>query len=54
MLHSEKGMNQADLADKAGISRPGLNVMLGKGSCYPESVYKIAEALDVDPQEIID
>ncbi|WFF73008.1 helix-turn-helix domain-containing protein [Proteiniclasticum sp. QWL-01] len=53
MLHSDKGMNQAELAEKAGLSRPALNVMLGKGSCYAMSAYKIAKALDVPLEQII-
>lgn len=44
---------QYKLADKANISRNGLFLAFKRGYCRPETVLKLAEALNVDPQEII-
>ncbi len=44
---------QYELADKAGLSKNGLGLILKNGRCKPETVLRIAEALDVEPTEII-
>lgn len=46
-------MQQGELAEKANLSKNGLYLILKKGRCKPETVLRIAEALDVEPTEII-
>lgn len=53
LLQVKKGLTQSQLAEKAGFSRQGLNGILQRGTCAPESVVKIARALDIDPELII-
>ena len=53
LLYSQRGITQAELAEEAGLSRAGLNILLRKGTCYPGSAYRIARALGVPPEEII-
>lgn len=49
-----KLMTQVSLAKAAGVSRVTVNSALLKGSCSPETAGKIAEALGVDPVDIIE
>lgn len=53
LLLAEKDMTQSDLAKKCGIARQNISVTLGRGSCSPAKVAKIAAALGVPAQEII-
>lgn len=46
-------MTQADFASVAGLSRQGLNNILVKQTCHPDSLLKIADALGLDPEELI-
>lgn len=47
-------MNSADLPDATGLPRPTVqNVIVGK-SVRPATLGKIAKALNVDPEEIIE
>ncbi len=51
-----RGMNQQELADEAGISRTHLSKIEAKGTASRftmEAFYNIADALDVDPAELI-
>lgn len=51
-----RGMNQQELADRAGISRTHLSKIEGKGTASRFTVdafFNIADALDVDPAELI-
>lgn len=53
-LMGAKLMTQVSLAKAAGVSRVTVNSALLKGSCSPETAGKIAEALGVDPVDIIE
>jgi DNA-binding XRE family transcriptional regulator len=53
LLYTSHGFNQGELARTAGLSRQGLNTILQRGTCNPESLIKIAEALSVNPQELV-
>lgn len=51
-----RGMSQDELAVKAGISRTHLSKIEGKGTAFRfslESFYNIADALEVDPADLI-
>ncbi len=49
---AEKGMTQALLAEKSGISRQSINVILRRGTCAPKNAGKIAKGLGVPVFEI--
>lgn len=53
LLMAEQGQNQKDLALKAGLSASWVGFVLQRGSGGANVVYKIANALNVDPKEII-
>ncbi len=43
-----------DLADKSGVHRNVISKLEnGRGGAYPETIRKLAAALDVDPAELI-
>ena len=46
-------MTQSALAQAAGVSRVTINSALLKGSCSTVTAGKIANALGVDPEELI-
>lgn len=48
------GMNQKELAGKAGISRQTLSAVMNGRSCRPALLGKIARSLEVEPKEIIE
>ncbi len=53
-LMADKGLTQADLAEKAGISRTAVyGVMKGRRPTMP-TLGKIARALGVKPSELLD
>lgn len=47
-------MTQKRLAEAAGVSRVTINSTLLKGSCSTSTAGKIAQALGVDPADIIE
>lgn len=47
-----RGMEQKDLAERSGISRATINAICNGKSCSLDTACKIAEALDVDLQDI--
>ena len=54
-LIASKGMTQAELADKAGLSRASVNNLLKHGRRPRlDTVGKIAKALGVKPSELPD
>ena len=53
LLMAELGMNQTMLAERCGIARQNISVMLGRGTCSITKVGKIAKALGVEVREII-
>lgn len=54
LLIAEKGLNQSKLADKANMSRGTLSVIMNGKSCRPETVLRLANALDVSINSIIE
>lgn len=52
-LAAVKLMNQKQLAEAAGVSRQGLNGALCRGTASVGMLLKLAEALNVEPQELI-
>lgn len=44
---------QYELAEKAGLSKNGLCLILKNGRCKPETLLRLAEALNVEPAEIL-
>lgn len=54
-LMADKGLTQADLADKAGLSRTAIYGVITKGrKPTPPTLGKIAKALGVKPSELLD
>lgn len=53
LLLAKQLISQADLADKAGISRQTLSAVMNGRNCRPELLGRIAKALGVEPEEII-
>ncbi len=44
----------SDLADKSGVHRNTISKLEnGRGGAYPQTIRKLAEALDVDPTELL-
>ena len=44
-----------DLADKSGVHRNTISKLEnGRGGAYPETIRKLAEALDVEPTELLE
>ena len=53
-IMAEKDMFQKDLADKAGMSRGNLSVLLNGKNCQPKTILKIANALKVGIEDILE
>lgn len=50
----EKGMSQEVLAESAGIQRPTLSAIeCGSSDARVQTVFRLAEALDMQPSQII-
>jgi transcriptional regulator with XRE-family HTH domain len=55
LVRSSKGLTQEQLANMVGISRPQLTLLeQGKRRLHVEMQKKIADALDVAPEDLID
>ena len=54
MIQAKKGMSCKQIANKANIDPRTLSVILRRGSCRPDSLRKIAKALDVEPADIME
>lgn len=52
-LMNQKGLTQAELAEKVGVGQPAISMMLNR-SCRPQkkTVRKIADALSVSPDDL--
>ncbi len=52
-LMGEKGLTQAELAERVGVGQPAISMMLNR-SCRPQNktVRKIADALGVTPDDL--
>lgn len=53
LLMAEQEINQTELAEKCGIARQNLNILLGRGTCSPKTAGKLAKALGVPVREIV-
>lgn len=53
-IMAEKDMFQKDLAEKAGMSRGNLSVILNGKNCQPKTILKIANALNVEIEAILE
>lgn len=49
-----KGMTMAALAEKAGLTSRAVGTILKRGSCSIISVGKLANALDMDVEELME
>ena len=47
------GLTQEQFAEKADLSRVGFSTILSRQTCHPNSLLKIANAMGVDPQELL-
>lgn len=53
-LHLAKGWNQSDLARAAGLGRDAISTYInGRSFPEPKSLLALAEALQVDPSELL-
>lgn len=50
---AEKGMSKSELAEKCGVSRQNISTILGRGTCEPKTVGKLAAGLGVTVAEIV-
>ena len=53
LLAAAAGMNGTTLAAAAGTSRQNLSTIRTRGTCRAETALKLAHALGVDAEEII-
>ena len=51
---ARQGMTQSELAKKAGTTRQALSTLIRRGTCEPRTAGRIAAALGVDVEELID
>lgn len=54
LLMAERGFNHKQLAARAGISRQTLSAVMNGRRCRPDLVGRVAKALDVKPDEIVE
>lgn len=50
---AEQGMTKTDLAQKCGISRQGVSLILIRGTCEPKTAGKLATGLGVSVADIV-
>lgn len=50
---AERGITKVTLANKAGISRQNISTIIRRGSAEPKTVGKLAAALGVSVEELI-
>lgn len=51
---AESGLTMAELAERAGLSRQRINIILNSKKATPQAVGKVARGLGVKVTEIID
>lgn len=51
---AEQGMTRTDLAQKCGISRQGVSLILSRGTCEPRNAGRLAAGLGVPVADIIE
>lgn len=54
VVMATKGMTYAQVAELSGMGRPDFSQVLKKGRCTPRTAGRIANALGVSVQTIID
>ncbi|MGN0707337.1 MAG: helix-turn-helix domain-containing protein [Faecalibacterium sp.] len=54
LIAAQKGMTIVQLAEKAGLCRQNLSIIKNRGTCRPITAVRIANALGVDVNEIIE
>lgn len=54
LVMARKGIRQMDLAVAAGMSRGNLSTIVNGKNCKPETIIRIADALETDFSEIIE
>ena len=54
LLMADFSINQKQLAERAGISRQTLSAVMNGRNCRPKVLGKLAKALEVKPNEIIE
>lgn len=53
IILAEKQWSKTTLAEKTGISRQSISIILAKGTCNTVNAGRIAEALDVPVSRIV-
>ena len=53
LAQARKGLSQTDLAKLSGLSSLTINSVKKGHPCKPETLHKLAKALDVDPSELL-
>ena len=54
LIMAKQEMRAADVADEAGLSRRTLSQVMRTGTCRTDTLGKIARALGVEPEQLID
>lgn len=54
ILLGERGLNQKDLAVRMGVIPSNLSVLLNRRSVYPATAARIASALNVSVEDILE
>lgn len=54
LLQAEQGMSSKELAEKAGMCRQNVSIIKTRGTCTPVTAAKLAQALGVNPADIIE
>lgn len=53
VILAEKELTTTAVAERSGVSRQNISTILGRGTCEPKTLGKLAKGLGVDPAEII-
>lgn len=53
LLMARKHLTQKELADKAGMSRSNLSTVINGKTCRPSTVLRVADALEVELEDIL-
>lgn len=51
---AERGMTKKELAESSGISKQSISTVIRRGSCEPKTAGKIARALGVSVEDILE
>ncbi len=53
LILAEQGMTKAALAERSGMARQNISMILGRGTCEPATAGKLAKGLGVPVSEIL-